>query len=59
MILAQALGQASEVTFGQLLKLLHHLLALVHGVKTMDLKHNLNLDFQGQHITKRFVLWID
>ena len=59
MILAQALGEASDVTLGQLLKLLHHLLALVHGVKTMDPKHNLNLDFQGQHITKRFVPRID
>ena len=45
MILAQALGEASDVTLGQLLKLLHHLLALVHGVKTMDPKHDFHLYF--------------
>ena len=58
-VLAQMLGQACQVTFGQPLELSHHLLALVHGVKTMDPKHDLNLDFQGQHIAKRLVLGID
>ena len=57
-IFAQVLGKPCEVTFGQPFQLLHHLLSLVHGVKTMDPKHNLNLDFQGQHAAKRFVLGI-
>ena len=57
-IFAQVLGKTCEVTFGQPFQLLHHLLSLVHSVKTMDPKHNLDLDFQGQHITKRFVLGI-
>ena len=58
-IFAQVLGKAREVTFGQPFQLLHHLLALVHGVKAMDPKHDLDLDFQGQHATKRFALGID
>ena len=53
------LGQACQVTFGQPLKLLHHLLSLVHGVEAMDPKHDLDLDLQGQHVAKRFVLRID
>ena len=57
-IFAQVLGKACEVAFGQPFQLLHHLLALVHGVETMDPKHNLNLYFQGQHAAKRFVLEI-
>ena len=52
---AQMLGKPCEVAFGQPFQLLHHLLALVHGVETMDPKHNLDLDFQGQHAAKRFV----
>ena len=58
-IFAQVLGKPCEVTFGQPFQLLHHLLSLVHGVKTMDPKHNLDLDFQGQHAAKRFVPRID
>ena len=46
-IFAQVLGKPCEVTFGQPFQLLHHLLALVHGVKTMHPKHNLDLHFQG------------
>ena len=57
-IFAQVLGEACQGAFGQPLKFSHHLLALVHGVETMDPKHDLNLDFQGQHITKRLVLRI-
>ena len=57
-IFAQMLRQACQVAFGQPLELLHHLLSLVHGVKAMDPKHDLNLDFQGQHAAKRFVLGI-
>ena len=49
------LRQACQVAFGQPLELLHHLLTLVHGVKTVHPKHNLDLDFQRQHATKRFV----
>ena len=54
-IFAQVLGKAREITFGQPFQLLYHLLTLVHGVKAMDPKHNLNLDFQRQHAAKRFV----
>ena len=57
--LAQMLGEACQVAFGQPLQLSHHLLSLVHGVKTVHPKHNLNLHLQGQHATKRFVLRID
>ena len=42
---AQMLRQACELAFGQPLELLHHLLSLVHSVKAMDPKHDLNLDF--------------
>ena len=58
-IFAQVLGKAREIAFGQPLELLHHLLALLHRVETMDPKHNLHLHFQGQHAAKRFVLGID
>ena len=54
-IFAQVLGKACQGALGQPFQLLHHLLSLVHGVKTMHPKHNLNLDFQGQHAAKRFV----
>ena len=54
-IFAQVLGKPCEVTCGQPFQLLHHLLSLVHGVKTMDPKHNLDLDFQRQHAAKRLV----
>ena len=57
-IFAQVLGKAREIAFGQPFQLLHHLLALVHGVETMDPKHNLNLDFQRQHAAKRLILGI-
>ena len=58
-ILAQYLWEACQIAFGQPLQLSHHLLSLVHGVKAMDPKHNLHLDFQGQHAAKRFVLGIN
>ena len=54
-IFAQVLGKAREIAFGQPFQLLYHLFAFVHGVKTMDPKHDLNLDFQRQHAAKRFV----
>ena len=53
------LGQACQVALGQPHELLHHLLSLVHGVEAMDPKHNLYLDFEGQHVAKRLVLGID
>ena len=59
LVLAQVLWQACRVALGQPLELLHHLLSLVHGVETMDPKHNLDLHFQGQHVAKRLVLGID
>ena len=43
--LAQTLWEACQIAFGQPLKLSHHLLSLVHGVKAMDPKHNLDLHF--------------
>ena len=49
------LWQIGQVAFGQPLKLLYHLLSLVHGIKTMDPKHDFDLDFQGQYTAKRFV----
>ena len=58
-MIAQALGQACHIALGQLLKFLHHLLSLVHGVEALDPKHNFHLHLQGQHIAKRFVLGID
>ena len=58
-IFAQVLGKTREITFGQSLELLHHLLAFVHGVETMHPKHNLDLDFQGEHAAKRFVPEVD
>ena len=58
-IFAQMLRQICQGAFGQPLELLHHLLSLVHGVKAMDPKHDLNLDFQGQHAAKRFVSGIN
>ena len=58
-IFAQVLGKPCHGAFGQPFQLLHHLLALLHSIKTMDLKHNLDLDFQRQHAAKRFVLRID
>ena len=53
------LGQACQVTFGQPLEFLHHLLSLGHGVEAMDPKHDLDLHFQRQHVAKRLVLGID
>ena len=44
-IFAQVLGKAREITFGQPFQLLHHLLALVHGVETLHPKHDLHLHF--------------
>ena len=54
-IFAQVLGKPCQLALGQPFQLLHHLLTLVHGVKTLHPKHNLDLDFQRQHTTKRFV----
>ena len=56
---AQVLWQVCQGAFGQSLELLHHLLTLLHGIKTVHPKHNLNLDFQGQYAAKRFVSGID
>ena len=56
---AQMLRQACQVTSGQPLKLLHHLLSLVHGVETLHPKHDFHLDFQGQHAAERFVPGVD
>ena len=58
-VLAQMLGQACQIALGQPLELLHHLLSLVHGIETMDPKHDLGLHFQRQHVAKRLVLGID
>ena len=56
---AQVLGKPCQVTFGQPFQLLDHLLAFVHRIETMDPKHNLDLDLQGQHTTKRFISGIN
>ena len=58
-IFAQVLGKACEIAFGQPFQLLHHLLSFVHGVETMDPKHDFDLDFQGQYAAKRFVSGIN
>ena len=42
--LAQYFREACQITFRQRLELLHHLLAFLHGVETMDPEHNLDLD---------------
>ena len=52
---AQDLRETRQVTFRQRLEFLHHLPSLLHGIKTMDPKHDLDLDLQRQHSTKRFV----
>ena len=57
-IFAQVSGKPCYGAFGQPSQPAIHLPSLIHGVKTMDLKHDLNLDFQGQHITKQFVVGI-
>ena len=44
-IFAQVLWQVCQGAFGQPFQLLHHLLTLLHGIETMDPKHNLDLDF--------------
>ena len=56
---AQVLGKPCQVAFGQPFQLSHHLLAFVHGVKTLHPKHNLDLDLQGQHAAKRFISGIN
>ena len=58
-IFAQGSGKSCRGAFGQLIQLPYHLLSLVHGVKTVHPKHDLNLDFQRQHAAKRFVPRID
>ena len=57
--LAQYFREARQIAFRQRLELLHHLLAFVHGVETMDPEHDLNLHLQRQHSTKRFVFRVD
>ena len=58
-IFAQVLRKACQGALGQPFQLLYHLFALLHGVETMDPKHNLDLNFQRQHTAKRFVPRID
>ena len=58
-IVAQMLRQACDIAFGQCLELLYHLFTFVHRVETLHPKHNLDLDFQGQHAAKRFVPGVD
>ena len=53
------LRQACQVAFGQPLELSHHFFAFVHGVETMDPKHDLHLHFQREHVAKRFVPGVD
>ena len=56
---AQMLWQTCQVAFGQPLELLHHLLTLLHGVKTVHPKHDFHLHLQRQHAAKRFVPGVD
>ena len=58
LIFAQVLWVPCDAAFRQRLELSHQFLPLVHGVETMHPKNNLHLDFQGEHIAKRFVLGI-
>ena len=58
-VLAQVLRETCQVAFGQPLQLAHHLLSLIHGVKTVHPKHNLDLDLQGEQTAKQLVLGID
>ena len=58
-VLTQVLWEACEVALGQPFQLLYHLLSLVHCVKTVHPKHDLNLHLQGQHAAKGFVLRIN
>ena len=44
-ISAQVLRKPCQLAFGQPFQLLHHLLTLVHRVKTLHPKHNLDLNF--------------
>ena len=55
LVVAQVFGKPCQGAIGQSPDLSYHLLAFVHSVKTLHPKHNLNLDFQGQHAAKRFV----
>ena len=54
-ILTQGFGPPCHSANGQPIQLPHHFLSLIHRVKAMDPKHDLHLDFQGQHMAKRFV----
>ena len=58
-IFAQVLRKPCQGALGQPFQLLHHLLTLVHGVKTLHPKHNLDLNFEGQHVAKRLVFGVD
>ena len=58
LILSKVLWEACHIALGQPFGFLQQLLPLVHRVKTLDPKHNLNLHFQGQHSAKRLVFWI-
>ena len=56
---AQYFWETCQIASGQPLQPSHHLLSLVHGVKALDPKHNLDLHLQGQHAAKRFVFGIN
>ena len=57
--LAQVLWKASQIAFRQRLEFLHHFLAFLHRVETMDPEHDFDLYFQRQHSTKRLVSRVD
>ena len=57
--LTQGFGPLCHAANGQPLQLSHHFLSLVHGVKTLHPKHNLDLDLQRQYAAKRLVLGVD
>ena len=55
--LAKMLWEACDVAFGQPFQFLIHFLPLYVGENAVHPKHNLNLQFQGQHSAKR-IFWI-
>ena len=58
LIVSEVLWEACHIALGQPFEFLQQLLPLVHRVKTLDPKHNLNLHLQGQHSAKRLAFWI-
>ena len=58
LIPSEVLWEACHIALGQPFEFLQQLLPLVHRVKTLDPKHNLNWHFQGQQSAKRLVFWI-